>query len=60
MLYESFGDLQMPKIGFGTWKIGGSSPDRPKDARGPTAMRPAPSFDRFEAELKSPLLGADS
>lgn len=42
MLYESFGDLQIPKMGFGTWEIGGGySPDPSKDARGLAALRSA-------------------
>jgi diketogulonate reductase-like aldo/keto reductase len=42
MRYETFNGLQIPKIGFGTWKIGGgSSPDRSQDARGLAALRSA-------------------
>ena len=34
MKYETTHNLSLPKIGFGTWKIGGeSSPDTGKDAR---------------------------
>src|SRR5512133_2616309 len=42
MKYEIIRDLQIPKIGFGTWTIGGSStPDRAQDARSLAALRSA-------------------
>ena len=42
MRYEIIDGLSIPKIGFGTWKIGGgSSPDRSQDARALAALRSA-------------------
>jgi diketogulonate reductase-like aldo/keto reductase len=42
MKYETIHNLTLPKIGFGTWKIGGDSyPDRSKDARSIAALRTA-------------------
>ncbi|MGE5072126.1 MAG: aldo/keto reductase [Anaerolineae bacterium] len=42
MRYEIVDGLQIPKIGFGTWRIGGgSSPDRSQDPRYLTALRSA-------------------
>ena len=40
MRYETLPNLTLPKIGFGTWKIGGrSSADRSMDARSLAALR---------------------
>jgi diketogulonate reductase-like aldo/keto reductase len=42
MKYETIHDLQIPKIGFGTWKIGGEySPDLSKEAQSLAAIRSA-------------------
>lgn len=42
MKFETLHNVQVPKIGFGTWSIGGGmSPDRSKDARSLTALRSA-------------------
>ena len=42
MKYESTHNLQLPKIGFGTWTIGGrSTPERSQDARSLAALRSA-------------------
>lgn len=42
MKYETLNDTKIPKIGFGTWSIGGgTSPDQSKDARSLTALRSA-------------------
>jgi len=42
MRYESIDTLQIPKIGFGTWTIGGtSSPDLSSDERSIAALRSA-------------------
>jgi len=42
MKYETLHNLRIPKIGFGTWTIGGrSSPDRSQDARSLAALRSA-------------------
>ncbi len=42
MIYEIINGLQIPKIGFGTWKIGGGSyADRAHDAKGLAALRSA-------------------
>jgi diketogulonate reductase-like aldo/keto reductase len=42
MNYESVGGITLPKIGFGTWKIGGgSSADPRQDARSLAALRSA-------------------
>ncbi|MBI3241952.1 MAG: aldo/keto reductase [Chloroflexi bacterium] len=42
MNYETAGRVTLPKIGFGTWKIGGeSSPDRARDAWSLAALRSA-------------------
>jgi diketogulonate reductase-like aldo/keto reductase len=42
MNYESIGNVTLPKIGFGTWKIGGEmSPDRARDAWSLAALRSA-------------------
>jgi diketogulonate reductase-like aldo/keto reductase len=42
MLYEEWHGLQIPKIGFGTWSIGGGSfANRSKDAAGLAALRSA-------------------
>jgi diketogulonate reductase-like aldo/keto reductase len=42
MKYESLHDEQIPKIGFGTWSIGGGmSPNRSKDERSLRALRAA-------------------
>lgn len=42
MKFETLHNVQIPKIGFGTWSIGGEmSPDRSKDARSLTALRSA-------------------
>ena len=42
MIYETLNDTTIPKIGFGTWSIGGgTSPDRSKDARSLAALRSA-------------------
>jgi len=42
MKYESINGLTLPKIGFGTWNIGGgSSPDRSRDTRSLAALRSA-------------------
>src|SRR6185436_8723287 len=40
MNYETIGNLTLPKIGFGTWKVGGSmSPNRSLDAQSLAALR---------------------
>lgn len=40
MKYETVGNLTLPKIGFGTWKVGGSmSPNRSLDAQSLAALR---------------------
>ena len=40
--FESVDGLQLPKVGFGTWKIGGGSfANRSQDARGLAALRSA-------------------
>ena len=42
MKYEILNETKIPKIGFGTWSIGGgTSPDRSKDARSLAALRSA-------------------
>ena len=42
MRYENIRDLSIPKIGFGTWRIGGAgSPDPGQDARSLAALRSA-------------------
>ena len=42
MLYEEWNGLQIPKIGFGTWSIGGGSfANRSKDLAGLAALRSA-------------------
>lgn len=42
MKFETLHDVQTPKIGFGTWSIGGgTSPDRSKDERSLKALRAA-------------------
>jgi diketogulonate reductase-like aldo/keto reductase len=42
MKYETLKNTTIPKIGFGTWNIGGGmSPDRSKDARSLAALRSA-------------------
>jgi len=42
MKYEILPNLSLPKIGFGTWKIGGgSSPNRSVDEKSLTALRTA-------------------
>lgn len=42
MKHESIPSLTLPKIGFGTWKIGGgSTPNRSLDSRSLTALRTA-------------------
>ena len=42
MKYETLHNVQIPKIGFGTWNIGGGmSPDRSKDARSLKALHSA-------------------
>jgi diketogulonate reductase-like aldo/keto reductase len=42
MKFETIHDVQIPKIGFGTWSIGGGmSPDRSKDERSLKALRSA-------------------
>lgn len=42
MRYETIHNLQVPKIGFGTWTIGGEgSPDPSRDERSLTALRSA-------------------
>jgi len=42
MKFETLYNEQIPKIGFGTWSIGGGmSPDRSKDERSLTALRSA-------------------
>jgi diketogulonate reductase-like aldo/keto reductase len=42
MRYETLGTLLIPKIGFGTWRIGGdNSADRAQDARSLAALRSA-------------------
>jgi diketogulonate reductase-like aldo/keto reductase len=42
MNFESVGALTLPKIGFGTWKIGGEmSPNRARDAWSLAALRSA-------------------
>jgi 2,5-diketo-D-gluconate reductase B len=42
MKYETINGTTIPKIGFGTWSIGGGmSPDRSKDARSLAALRSA-------------------
>jgi diketogulonate reductase-like aldo/keto reductase len=42
MKYEILRNLRIPKIGFGTWKIGGeNSPDPARDARSLAALRSA-------------------
>jgi diketogulonate reductase-like aldo/keto reductase len=55
MRYETLHDLRIPKIGFGTWRIGGrDSPDPAQDALSLTALRSAldlgyTHFDTAEA-----------
>lgn len=45
MKYESIDGLQVPKVGFGTWSIGGrSGPDRSTDTRSLAALRSALSL----------------
>jgi 2,5-diketo-D-gluconate reductase B len=45
MKYETLKDTTIPKIGFGTWSIGGGmSPDRSKDARSLAALLSALEF----------------
>ena len=40
MNYETVGNLTLPKIGFGTWKVGGNmSPNRSLDAQSLAALR---------------------
>lgn len=42
MIYETTDGLKLPKIGFGTWDIGGgSTANRSQDARGLAALRSA-------------------
>jgi diketogulonate reductase-like aldo/keto reductase len=42
MKYETLHNLRIPKIGFGTWKIGGeNSPDHAQDSRSLAALRSA-------------------
>lgn len=42
MRYETINGLRLPKIGFGTWNIGGgSSPDRSRDTASLAALRSA-------------------
>ncbi len=42
MRYETLGDLRVPKIGFGTWTIGGEgSADPARDTRSLAALRSA-------------------
>jgi diketogulonate reductase-like aldo/keto reductase len=42
MKYESIGNVTLPKIGFGTWRIGGgSSPNRSLDKQSLNALRSA-------------------
>ena len=42
MQYETLHNLRIPKIGFGTWRIGGeNSPDYSQDARSLAALRSA-------------------
>ncbi len=42
MKYETVHGVKLPKIGFGTWNIGGGSrAERSKDARGLAALRSA-------------------
>jgi diketogulonate reductase-like aldo/keto reductase len=42
MKFETLRDEKIPKIGFGTWSMGGGmSPDRSKDGRSLTALRSA-------------------
>ena len=42
MIFESIRSLQIPKIGYGTWRIGGaSSPDLGKDTTSLSALRSA-------------------
>lgn len=42
MIYETAGGVRLPKIGFGTWNIGGGSfANRAQDARGLAALRSA-------------------
>ena len=42
MKYETLNGTKIPKIGFGTWSIGGGmSPDHSKDARSLAALRSA-------------------
>jgi len=42
MKYETIHNLTLPKIGFGTWKIGGeSSPDLTTDSVSTTALHSA-------------------
>src|SRR5262245_51513635 len=42
MKYETIRNLTLPKIGFGTWKIGGgSSPNRSLDSKSLAALRSA-------------------
>jgi len=42
MKYETLHNIKIPKIGFGTWSIGGgTSPDRSKDERSLRALRSA-------------------
>jgi diketogulonate reductase-like aldo/keto reductase len=55
MHYETIQNVSLPKIGFGTWRIGGEgSPDRSLDARSLAALRSAldlgyTHFDTAEA-----------
>jgi 2,5-diketo-D-gluconate reductase B len=42
MRYETLGDLRIPKLGFGTWKVGGSSvPDPAQEQRSLAGLRSA-------------------
>ena len=42
MKYESIGNITLPKIGFGTWEIGGgSTANRSLDAQSLAALRSA-------------------
>lgn len=66
MKYESLQQLEIPKIGFGTWKIGGESSPRPdQDARSVRLLRSAlelgytlfDTAEKYDAGHTEELLG---